>query len=108
MSFINVRAKDKKFYAKINLELDSSKRYPQKQEVAGSDHDIAVLIGAFIAGLLDEGFDEKLLKASIESAFEVTEKEKRKQNINIKEIRLDAESEEALKDILNKIIGGEK
>ena len=82
MSFINVRGKDKKFYAKINLELDSSKRYPQKQEVAGSDYDIAVLIGAL--------------------------KEKRKQNINIKEIRLDAESEEALKDILNKIIGGEK
>lgn len=89
-----------RFYAKINLEFDSEKiGRGQKQEIIGDEITIAALIGGTIHQLLEEGFDRKILERAIEEGLN----ENLTKKIQVKEIKLNDENKQELKEILKKL-----
>lgn len=93
----------KRDYARINIEYDSESKNQKIAEVRGDEFTIASVIGALIHNLLQDGFDRELLEHAIEKSLKDSKKK-----IQVKEIKLSKETEDELREIIEKIVKEEK
>ena len=98
--------KEEKFYGEINLKYDSTvKDKKQVQIVKGDELTISALVGALIHNLLEGGFDRELLEHGIKEGLEDNRK---KPNIEIKEIHITDENAKEFAELLKKIAREDK
>mgnify|MGYP003256537103 FL=1 len=89
-------------YVKIHLEFDSSKSIQKPCVVEGDEETIAAVIGSLIKNLLENGFDEEILRDAIK--FELKERPYFNKNIVVKEIKVDKNRAKDIEELLNKLM----
>ncbi len=100
-----MKVEDRK-YARINVEFDSNLKVQKIAEVEGDELTIASLIGAMIHSLIENGFDRDLLEYTI--LKELKDSKKQQKNIEIKEIHISKDNEDEFKNLLEKLLKGDK
>lgn len=89
-------------YVKIHLEFDSSKSIQKPCVIEGDEETIAAVIGSLIKNLLENGFDEKILRDAIK--FGLKERPYFNKNIVVKEIKVDKNKAKDIEELLNKLM----
>lgn len=89
-------------YVKIHLEFDSSKSIQKPCVVEGDEETIAAVIGSLIKNLLENGFDEEILRNAIK--FGLKERPYFNKNIVVKEIKVDKNRVKDIEELLNKLM----
>jgi|GEM_PF-7046758 len=89
-------------YVKIHLEFDSSKSIQKPCVVEGDKETIAAVIGSLIKNLLENGFDEEILRDAIK--FGLKERPYFNKNIVVKEIKVDKNRTKDIEELLNKLM----
>lgn len=89
-------------YVKIHLEFDSSKSIQKPCVVEGDEETIAAVIGSLIKNLLENGFDEEILRDAIK--FGLKERPYFNKNIVVKEIKVDKNRTKDIEELLNKLM----
>lgn len=89
-------------YVKIHLEFDSSKSIQKPCVVKGDEETIAAVIGSLIKNLLENGFDEEILRDAIK--FGLKERPYFNKNIVVKEIKVDKNRAKDIEELLNKLM----
>lgn len=89
-------------YVKIHLEFDSSKSIQKPCVVEGDEETIAAVIGSLIKNLLENGFDEEILRDTIK--FGLKERPYFNKNIVVKEIKVDKNRAKDIEELLNKLM----
>lgn len=89
-------------YVKIHLEFDSSKSIQKPCVVEGDEETIAAVIGSLIKNLLENGFDEEILRDAIK--FGLKERPYFNKNIVVKEIKVDKNRAKDIEELLNELM----
>ena len=89
-------------YVKIHLEFDSSKSIQKPCVIEGDEETIAAVIGSLIKNLLENVFDEKILRDAIK--FGLKERPYFNKNIVVKEIKVDKNKAKDIEELLNKLM----
>lgn len=95
-------------YAKIHIEVNSKKFKNNEAIVEGDEVTISAVIGALIHNLIEDGFDRDILEFAVKKGLEDSKKKGNHKKIQIKEIHIDEENEKEFKELLEKIMKGDK
>lgn len=95
-------------YAKIHIEVDSKKSKNNVGIVEGDEVTISAAIGALIHNLIEDGFDREILEYAIKTGLEDCKKKRTHKTIQVKEIHINEENEKEFKELLEKIMKGDK
>jgi hypothetical protein len=91
-----------KNYVKIHLEFDGSKSVKKPCVVEGDEETIAAVIGSLIKNLLENGFDEDILRDAIR--FGLKDRSYFNKNISVKQIKVDKNKAKDIEELLNKLM----